>query len=229
MILRREAVLLAGRAGLPDLAQEGLRDPSWVVRQAACAAAAEARVAAAVPDLVALLRAPDPDARVRAAAASALLALAPNDPSAVGALVGLLRGPDRVLADDVGERLTMLPRALVAEAIVREMSAELDATDASVDRARLFRILAEHRISGVVFLTGDLHYCLLQEHPPERTGTYAVPEVISSGIANSPTLGFALLDIDTTLPDPTLRVRIVLGDGSVPTDRTFASSTLQPA
>ena len=100
--------------------------------------------------------------------------------------------------------------------------------DFPTDRARLFGLLAERKVGGVVFLTGDLHYCVVQMHPPERTGTYAVPEVVSSGIANSKPLGFAVLDLDTTLADPTLQVRLLDGRRRVTHEQTFLRSALEP-
>jgi alkaline phosphatase D len=99
--------------------------------------------------------------------------------------------------------------------------------DFPTERARLFRILAERRVGGVVFLTGDLHRCLVQMHPPERTGTYAVPEVVSSGIANSKHLGFAVLDVATDRPDPEIAVRVIEGDGRVALTRTFRRADLE--
>ncbi len=99
--------------------------------------------------------------------------------------------------------------------------------DYPTDRARLFAMLAERKVSGVVFLTGDLHRCLVQLHPPELTGTYAIPEVISSGIANSQHLGFAMLDIDTRPADPTLGVRIIEREGRVTHQQTILASDLQ--
>jgi alkaline phosphatase D len=100
--------------------------------------------------------------------------------------------------------------------------------DYPTDRARLFALLAERKIGGVVFLTGDLHYCTVQMHPPERTGTYAVPEVVSSGIANSKPLGFALLDVDTAAPDPTLTVRLLDRTARVTHEQALSRSALGP-
>ena len=51
-------------------------------------------------------------------------------------------------------------------------------------------------------------------------------EVISSGVANSKTLSFATIDFDTTAEDPTMRVRVILGDRRVETDRTWKLSQL---
>jgi alkaline phosphatase D len=96
------------------------------------------------------------------------------------------------------------------------------------DRARLFRILAERRVGGVVFATGDLHYCKVQVHPPERTGTYGVPEVISSGIANSHDLGFAVLEADTRPADPVLTVRLMDKARVVRHEQRFLRSALEP-
>lgn len=97
------------------------------------------------------------------------------------------------------------------------------------DRARLFAILREQAVGGVVFLTGDLHWCEVRVHPPALTGTYAVPEVISSGIANSTQRGFALLEADTAQDDPRLRVRLVDGQGRTLGAQEFRRSELGPA
>ncbi|MFM8980582.1 MAG: alkaline phosphatase D family protein, partial [Planctomycetia bacterium] len=96
------------------------------------------------------------------------------------------------------------------------------------DRARLFALLRERAVGGVVFLTGDLHRCELHVHPPALTGTYGVPEVISSGIANSKQRGFAVLEADTAQDDPVLGVRLVDGQGRTLAQQAFRRSALQP-
>lgn len=95
-------------------------------------------------------------------------------------------------------------------------------------KERLFRVLVKHRIEGVLYLSGDLHACRIDVHPPSETGGYPIYEVISSGIANSSERGFATIDFDTTLPDPTARVRILHGDGTVREERTIRRSELRP-
>jgi len=51
-------------------------------------------------------------------------------------------------------------------------------------------------------------------------------EVISSGVAGSKTLSFATVDFDTAAADPTVRVRVVSGDGLVRRDKSWRLSTL---
>lgn len=97
------------------------------------------------------------------------------------------------------------------------------------DRARLFSVLREHAVGGVVFLTGDLHWCEVRVHPPALTGTYGVPEVISSGIANSKARGFAVLEADTAQDDPVLRVRLLDGRQRVTAEHAFLRSALGPS
>ena len=94
------------------------------------------------------------------------------------------------------------------------------------ERRRLFDAIKEHGIGGVVYLSGDIHRSLVWEHHEwDRVG-YPLVEVVSSGIANSSTLSFATIDFDTTLADPTMRVRIIHGDGTVRDDRTWRLSSL---
>ncbi|MFT4691953.1 MAG: alkaline phosphatase D [Limisphaerales bacterium] len=95
-------------------------------------------------------------------------------------------------------------------------------------RHRLFDALKEHRISGVMYMSGDIHQSLVWEHPESDRVGYPLVEVISSGVANSKTLSFATVDFDTTRKDPTARVRIVYGDGTVRTDKTWKLSQLSP-
>jgi alkaline phosphatase D len=96
-------------------------------------------------------------------------------------------------------------------------------------RHRLFDALKEHQISGVMYMSGDIHQSLVWEHPESERVGYPLVEVISSGVANSNTLSFATVDFDTTRQDPTARVRIVHGDGTVRTDKTWKLSQLGPA
>jgi alkaline phosphatase D len=94
-------------------------------------------------------------------------------------------------------------------------------------RERLFRTIMENGIEGVVYLTGDAHFSLIEEHPPSRTGGYTLYEIISSGITRGEARSFAALTFDTTLPDPILRVRIVRGDAALIEDRTIYLSELR--
>ena len=95
-------------------------------------------------------------------------------------------------------------------------------------RHRLFDAIKEHAISGVMYMAGDIHRSLVWEHHESDRVGYPLVEVISSGITNSRSLSFATVDFDTTRDDPTARVRIVYGDGTVRTDQTWKLSQLSP-
>lgn len=97
----------------------------------------------------------------------------------------------------------------------------------SFERKRLFKAIMGNRVSGVLFLSGDVHLCTLQTHGADETGGYPLLELISSGIANSTTRGFAMLDFDTTLLDPIVRLRIIHGDATTRLDRTVRLSELR--
>jgi len=52
-------------------------------------------------------------------------------------------------------------------------------------------------------------------------------EIMSSGITNGKDLSFATIDFDTTVNDPTARVRIIYGRGEkINTDKTWKLSQL---
>ncbi len=93
-------------------------------------------------------------------------------------------------------------------------------------RHRLLDAIKKHSIPGVLYMSGDIHRSLVWEHKESARVGYPVVEVISSGVANSKTLSFATIDFDTTLADPSVRVRIVHGDGTVRDDRTWRLSRL---
>ena len=94
-------------------------------------------------------------------------------------------------------------------------------------RRRLFDAIKMHKISGVVFFSGDIHKSLVWVHHESERAGYQIIEVISSGIANSKTLSFATVDFDTTAADPTMRVRIILGNGEVRDEKTWKLSQLE--
>ena len=93
-------------------------------------------------------------------------------------------------------------------------------------RHRLFNALKEHQIEGVMYMSGDIHNSLVWEHHDSKQVGYPLVEVISSGITNSKNLSFATVDFDTTRQDPIVRVRIIYGDGTIRTDRTWKLSEL---
>jgi hypothetical protein len=149
ILLRRDAVGLAGRVGVAAVARAALSDPAWAVRQEACAALLAARDVGAVPLVVRLLERPDPDPRVRAAAAHALLGLAPADERVARVLVAQVRGSDDALADDVGARLTLLDAAVAARALAGALAEEASRPPEAARRAVLFRLfLAYRRVTG---------------------------------------------------------------------------------
>jgi hypothetical protein len=75
-------------------------------------------------------------------------------------------------------------------------------------------------------MSGDIHKSLVWEHHESDRVGYPLVEIISSGVANSKTRSFATVDFDTTREDPTARVRIVYGNGTVLTDKTWKLSKL---
>ena len=97
-------------------------------------------------------------------------------------------------------------------------------------RHRLFDAIKKHKISGVMYIGGDMHQSLVwQHHESDRVG-YPMIEIMSSGITNGKDLSFATIDFDTTVDDPTARVRIIYGNGEkVHTDKTWKLSQLTHA
>lgn len=94
-------------------------------------------------------------------------------------------------------------------------------------RHRFFDAIKANKIGAVVYMSGDIHRSRVwTHHESDRVG-YPLVEVISSGVANSKTLSFATVDFDTTADDPTMRVRIVHGDGTARDDKTWKLSQLQ--
>ncbi|MCK5354689.1 MAG: alkaline phosphatase family protein, partial [Methyloprofundus sp.] len=94
-------------------------------------------------------------------------------------------------------------------------------------RRRLFNAIKVHKISGVVFFSGDIHSSLVWVHHESELAGYRIIEVISSGITNGKALSFATVDFDTTLSDPTMRVRIVHGNGKVYDEKVWKLSQLE--
>ena len=93
-------------------------------------------------------------------------------------------------------------------------------------RHRLFDAIKENEISGAMYVSGDVHQSLVWEHHESDRVGYPMIEIVSSGITNGRDLSFATVDFDTTLEDPTARVRIIYGDGKVHTDKTWKLSQL---
>jgi hypothetical protein len=148
-LVRREAALAAGRARLFPFVRDALRDASPLVREAACTALAVAEARGAAEHVAALLRAPDPDARVRAAAARALARLAPGEPAAAEVLLEAVAGEDRALADVALSAAALLDRAVLAPAWARAVTARVARDDAEPDRVALTRLYqAWRRLTG---------------------------------------------------------------------------------
>ena len=97
-------------------------------------------------------------------------------------------------------------------------------------RHRLFDAIKKHKISGVMYVGGDMHQSLVwQHHESDRVG-YPMIEIMSSGITNGKDLSFVTIDFDTTVDAPTARVRIIYGNGEkVHTDKTWKLSQLTHA
>ena len=93
-------------------------------------------------------------------------------------------------------------------------------------RHRLFDAIKENEISGAMYVSGDVHQSLVWEHHESDRVGYPMIEIVSSGITNGKDLSFATIDFDTTVEDPTARVRIIYGDGKVHTDKTWKLSQL---
>jgi len=106
-------------------------------------------------------------------------------------------------------------------------------------RQRVLQAIAEHHINGVVYLSGDLHWCDLMKHKPTVPGGYPLYEIMSSALDDhsaeykggrkeqESVRGFATLQFDTTLADPTIRVEIIHGDATVRLEHTIRHSELQ--
>ena len=99
-------------------------------------------------------------------------------------------------------------------------------------RHRLFDAIKENEISGAMYVSGDVHQSLVWEHHESDRVGYPMIEIVSSGISNGGgkeknDLSFATIDFDTTVEDPTARVRIIYGCGKkVNTDKTWKLSQL---
>ncbi|MBA2480061.1 MAG: alkaline phosphatase D family protein [Planctomycetes bacterium] len=98
----------------------------------------------------------------------------------------------------------------------------------TTERRRLFDLAAKKRIPGLLYLSGDIHCCLIDRIEPEETEGYAFYDLVSSGIANSSAQESMTLSFDTTLADPTATARIIQPDGSVREQRVIPLSELTP-
>ncbi|MEX2170697.1 MAG: alkaline phosphatase D family protein [Pirellulales bacterium] len=97
-------------------------------------------------------------------------------------------------------------------------------------RERLWQAIVENRISGVVFVSGDVHRSDVILHPPEVLGGYLFPEIISSGLGSHgkhDPMSFAIVDFDMTAAEPTMTARIIDGTGAEVLTRLVRASDLQ--
>ena len=98
------------------------------------------------------------------------------------------------------------------------------------ERERLWDAIVENDISGVVFVSGDVHRCDLQWHPPEVDRAYYMPEIISSGLGSHgkyDRMGFVVTDFDLTQKDPVMIAHVIDGTGTETVMRRVAASELQ--
>ena len=98
------------------------------------------------------------------------------------------------------------------------------------ERRRLWKQIVEHNINGVVFVSGDVHRCDVQWHPPEVGRAYFMPEIISSGLGSHgkyDRMGFAVTDFDLTQADPVMTARVFDGTGTETVMRRVLASELQ--
>lgn len=83
----------------------------------------------------------------------------------------------------------------------------------SQDLKDLGRVVTKHRISGVLFNTGDIHRNEFKMKKSYGEWPYQVTQITSSGIANAGwRRPFALIHVDTTLSDPEITVRFFEAD-----------------
>ena len=97
------------------------------------------------------------------------------------------------------------------------------------ERKRLWNAIVENKINGVVFVSGDTHWCDLRLHGPEVDGAYWMPEIISSGLGSHgkhDPMGFVTVDFDTTRDDPLMTARVIDGTGLETATRRIRASDL---
>jgi alkaline phosphatase D len=114
-----------------------------------------------------------------------------------------------------------------------------------LERARLFKVIAESKACGVVLLSGDRHRGEMSAGKPERTGIgYSLYELTSSGL-NCPyepyeepnrhriaevlwSDNFGLIEVDWAAADPTIALQIRTGKGERGIARQIKLSELRP-
>jgi len=117
-LLRRDAAVLAGTLRFAALARVALRDPAWLVREAAVRSVTAIEAEEAVDVLLGLLR-EDVSREVRGAAALGLLQVAAGETRVLDALLATQVEEDAVLRDAVAARLAQLDALTVVRGIER--------------------------------------------------------------------------------------------------------------
>lgn len=111
----------------------------------------------------------------------------------------------------------------------------------------LYSAIKTNKVHGVVFLAGDIHRSLFQSHLAATTGSYSIPELISSPLANAGTgqactsapSGYGRngceingdyvteVEVDTTLADPQFTARMLDVNGALRDTWTVKRSALE--
>jgi alkaline phosphatase D len=123
-------------------------------------------------------------------------------------------------------RASKAPFKIIASGSTIEIEGEDTWVNYRFELQRIWNLIRDEHISGVLWMSGDLHRSLVDTHPKAETGFYDLHEIISSGIANSDDLSFATLAFDTTIPDPTVHVKIHHGDTSIIQEKLIRASEL---
>jgi alkaline phosphatase D len=118
------------------------------------------------------------------------------------------------------------PFKIIASGSTIEIEGEDTWVNYRFELQRIWNLIKDERIPGVLWMSGDLHRSLIDTHPKAETGFYDLHEIISSGIANSDDESFATLTFDTTIADPSVHVKIHHKDGSITQEKTIRSSEL---
>jgi alkaline phosphatase D len=117
--------------------------------------------------------------------------------------------------------------------------------DSPLERERLFALIRDMGIPGVVFVSGDMHFAELTRHPDDPLG-YPTYDLTASGLDRNETEAegqwinpnrvgellndrakFGLIEIDWDLPDPEIHLQIH-DAWQVHLDRVVKLSELQP-
>ena len=95
------------------------------------------------------------------------------------------------------------------------------------ETGRIARRIRDGKISGVIFLSGDIHR---NEFKRQDHGMgYLMTQITSSGIARNPIRPWTMIEIDTTLEDPTITARFYSEEKPSGTHVVPLSSLTPPA